>query len=143
QTARLHEAQEEFSAIIYSIGDGVITTDKEGRVKRMNPIAEKWTGWSESDAVGMDVEACFPIFNETDGSVMGNPIRKVLLDGSIQHLANHTVLVNRRGASVPIADSAAPIKDKEGTLLGTVLVFRTQQEERLRRQLLEFRLTIQ
>lgn len=143
QTARLHEAQEEFSAIIYSIGDGVITTDKEGRVKRMNPIAEKWTGWTESDAVGMDVEACFPIFNDTDGSVMGNPIRKVLLDGSIQHLANHTVLVNRRGASVPIADSAAPIKDKEGTLLGTVLVFRTQQEERLRRQLLEFRLTIQ
>ncbi|MDD3167262.1 MAG: PAS domain S-box protein, partial [Bacteroidales bacterium] len=143
QTARLHEAQEEFSAIIYSIGDGVITTDKEGRVKRMNPIAEKWTGWSESEAVGMDVESCFPIFNETDGSVMGNPIRKVLLDGSIQHLANHTVLVNRRGASVPIADSAAPIKDKEGTLLGTVLVFRTQQEERLRRQLLEFRLTIQ
>ncbi len=138
----LHQTQEEFSATLYSIGDGVITTDEEGLVKHMNPMAESLTGWSEQDAKNKRIEDVFHIINENTREKVESPVAKVLCDGKIVGLANHTLLISKDGRETPIDDSGAPIKDKEGNLLGVVMVFSDQTESRLRRKLLEIRLNL-
>jgi PAS domain S-box-containing protein len=112
-----------------SIGDGVISTDGAGRVRFLNPVAERLTGWTAGEAEGRALHDVFPIFNEETGVVVENPVDKVLRDGVIVGLANHTVLRHRGGAEVPIADSAAPIRDPDGSIEGVVLVFRDATEE--------------
>ena len=138
----LHQTQEEFSATLYSIGDGVITTDKEGLVKHLNPMAESLTGWSEQDAKNKPIEDVFHIINENTCEKVESPVTKVLRDGKIVGLANHTLLLSKDGKEIPIDDSGAPIKDKEGNLLGVVMVFSDQTESRLRRKLLDIRLNL-
>jgi PAS domain S-box-containing protein len=112
-----------------SIGDAVITADAAGRVRFMNPVAERLTGWSSQEAEGRSLHEVFPIFNEETGAPAENPVDKVLRQGLVVGLANHTVLRQRSGAEVPIADSAAPIRDPDGTIEGVVLVFRDATEE--------------
>jgi len=133
----LHETQEEFRATLYSIGDGVITTDRKGNVKQLNTVAEKLTGWLESDAKGKKVEEVFNIVNEETRGRVENPVNKVLEHGLIVGLANHTILISRDGNEVPIADSGAPIKDNDGNVIGVVLVFRDQTEERAQQKALQ------
>jgi PAS domain S-box-containing protein len=118
-------AQEELLRItLASIADAVITTDTEGRVTFVNPVGEALTGWSGAAAAGEPLERVFHIVNERTGQPAPNPVRRVLSDGIIVGLANHTVLVARDGTRRPIDDSAAPIHDDRGQLFGTVLVFR-------------------
>lgn len=133
----LRMAQEGFRTTLYSIGDGVITTDAQGRVTVINTVAEALTGWKEQEALGRPIEEVFPIFNEYTGERAPDPVQRVLKEGTVIGLANHTLLQAKDGTLKPIADSGAPIKEEDGNVVGVVLVFRDQSEERARRRELE------
>lgn len=120
----LRLSEEELRTTIRSIGDGVIATDDRGRVTLMNPLAERLTGWTETEALGRDATEIFRIVDERTRQPVESPITRVLREGLVSGLANHTVLIARGGADVAIADSGAPIRDAAGTLRGAVLVFR-------------------
>ncbi|MGQ9813502.1 MAG: PAS domain S-box protein [Dissulfurimicrobium sp.] len=124
------EALEEFRATIYSIGDGVITTDSDGRIRQMNPMAEALTGWSEADARGRAISGVFCIINEETRDRVENPVSRVFREGKVISLANHTIFISRDGVERPIADSGAPIRNQEGEVIGVVLVFSDQTESR-------------
>ncbi len=132
----LYKHREEFKTILYSIGDGVITTDANGNVKQMNHAAEELTGWSENDAKGKLLEEVFKIINEEIKNKVENPVQQILRKGIVIGLANHTLLVSKNGKEIPIADSGAPIKNEFGEITGVVLVFRDQTEERTARKTL-------
>ena len=131
------EIEEEFRTTLYSIGDGVITTDQQGLVKLMNPVAEQLTGASESETKGKPLQEIFRIVNEESGKTVQNPVQRVLEEGRVIGLANHTILISTDGVERPIADSGAPIRNKAGDVIGVVLVFRDQTEERAAQNLLE------
>jgi len=128
--AALRESEERFRATLYSIGDGVITTDTDGLVTRMNRPAEALTGWVEEQAAGQPIDRVFHIVNEETRREVANPVRRVLETGLVFGLANHTVLVARDGVERPIADSGAPIRAADGATQGVVLVFQDQTEQR-------------
>ncbi len=132
----LFEAQEEFRATLYSIGDGVITTDRQGLIKQMNPIAEKLTGYSEDEAREKELSKVFRIINESTRETIENPVEKVLNEGTIVGLANHTLLIAKDGSEIPIADSGSPIRNNKGEIIGVVLVFSDQTNERRQQQTL-------
>lgn len=131
------ESQEESRTILYSIGDAVITTDTAGLVKQMNRVAEQLTGWPETEATGKPLTQIFNIVNEDSRVVVEDPVQRVLRDRTVIGLANHTLLISRDGKESPIADSGAPIRNEEGSILGVVLVFRDQTEERRAQKALE------
>jgi PAS domain S-box-containing protein len=124
------EQRERLRVTLASIGDGVIATDTEGRVTLLNPVAEALTGWGQPDAAGRPLEDVFRIVNELTRKEAENPVRRVLREGRVVGLANHTALVARDGTERPIDDSAAPIRDGRGRLAGVVLVFRDVSERR-------------
>ena len=124
------QVEEEIHAAFYSIGDGVISTDAAGRVTRMNPVAEQLTGWSETEVLGKPVEQVFHIVNEESRVKVENPVVRVMHDGMVVNLANHTLLIARDGTERPIADSGSPIRNEQGQVTGVVLVFRDQTDER-------------
>ena len=128
---QLRQSQEEFKTILYSIGDGVITTDTNGNVKKMNAVAEELTGWKESESEDKPVEEVFNIVNEESRKNVENPVHKVLENGTIVGLANHTMLIAKDGSERPIADSGSPIKNSDGNVEGVVLIFRDKTEEHL------------
>jgi PAS domain S-box-containing protein len=128
-----------FSTALKSIGDAVIATDDVGRVLFMNPIAETLTGWSDDEVHGWNLGEIFVIVNELTRNPVENPVARVLDGGHIIGLANHTILVARDGKEIPIDDSAAPILDAEGRVVGVILVFRDVTEKR-RTELLNERL---
>ena len=128
--AVIHEQRELFRTTISSIGDAVLTTDTDGRVKSLNRIAQSLTGWTEEAALGQDLKTVFPIVNEQTNIPAENPAARVLRGGTIVGLANHTILVARDGSRRPIDDSAAPIRDASGNVLGAVMVFRDVSERR-------------
>jgi PAS domain S-box-containing protein len=131
QYAQLIEAQrEQLRVTLSSIGDGVITTDVEGRVTLLNSVAETLTGWTNAEATGQSLTRVFPILNEQTRVVADNPVEKALRLGSAVGLANHTVLISKDGTERPIDDSAAPIKNEQGETIGVVLVFRDATEQR-------------
>ncbi|MDH7604637.1 MAG: PAS domain S-box protein [Melioribacter sp.] len=126
----LIKAESELRTTLYSIGDGVITTDNHGKIVMMNPIAEKLTGWKEKDAKGKKLELVFNIVNEYTRKKVENPVKRVLKEGIVVGLANHTILISKDKTERPILDCGAPIKDKKGEITGVVLVFRDQTKER-------------
>jgi PAS domain S-box-containing protein len=126
----LKESEERVRTTLYSIGDAVISTDQFGRIRKMNPVAEKMTGWAEHDARGKDLSEIFHIVNEDTRSIVQNPVMRILQQGMIIGLANHTLLISKDGREIPIADSGAPIRDPNGNILGVILVFRDQTTER-------------
>ncbi len=111
-----------------SIGDAVIATDAEGLITRMNPMAAKLTAWSAEEAVGQPLDRVFHIVNALTGDTMANPVEKVLAKGEIVGLANDTVLIAKDGRRYQIADSGAPIRQLDETIVGVVLVFRDVTE---------------
>jgi PAS domain S-box-containing protein len=127
--AALHAERERFRTTLTSIGDAVMVTDTHGRVTLLNPVARALTRWDD-DAIGRPVEEVFRIVNEETRETVENPVTKVLRDGVVVGLANHTVLVGRDGTEIPIDDSGAPIHDGRGRLAGVVLVFRDITERR-------------
>jgi len=120
---RLFEEKERAQVTLHSIGDGVITTDPQGYVEYLNPLAEELTGWRTSEAKGQPLARVFHIINETTREPVANPVVKCLSENRIIGLANHTVLINRYGDEVAIEDSAAPIRNRKGDIIGVVLVF--------------------
>ena len=123
KTEELQEQREWFAVTLASIGDAVITTDAQGRVTYLNPIAESMTGWSTAQAQGEPLDRVFRIVNEDTRQTVENPIGKVLQIGKIVGLANHTALLDKDGTLIPIEDSAAPIRDAQGRISGAVMVF--------------------
>ena len=100
----------------------VLATDLDGRVTRMNPVAERLTGWTQAEAQGRAIAEVFHIINEETRQPAVIPVEEVLATGEIHGLANHTVLIARDGREWPIADSAAPIRDRDGCILGVILI---------------------
>jgi PAS domain S-box-containing protein len=129
-TAQLRASEMQLATTMRSIGDAVIATDGTGGVTLMNPVAERLTGWKVAAARGQALESVFRIINEDTRATVESPVAKVLREGTVVGLANHTLLVNRNGTETPIADSGAPILSDKGEVLGVVLVFRDASLER-------------
>lgn len=136
------ENREQFRTVLYSIDDGVITTDEHGRIELMNPAAERLTGWAEHESRGRPLEDVFIARDGATRAAVPNPVREVLRHNRTFKLQNEAVLVARDASERPIADSAAPIRGDDGGVCGAVLVFRDQSDERAAEQALrdsEFR----
>ena len=128
--ASLRESEQRWATTLASIGDAVIATDTSGKIVFMNGEAEELTGWTLSEASPKPVKEVFNIVNEQTRLEVENPIDKVLREGMVVGLANHTVLIQKDGSIVPIDDSGAPIKDKDGKTTGVVLIFRDITERK-------------
>jgi PAS domain S-box-containing protein len=122
--------REELRVTLASIGDAVIVTDVEGRVTFLNPVAVALTGWAPEEAVGQPLEQVFHIVNEETRRDVESPVTRVLREGVVIGLANHTVLIAKDGREIPVDDSGAPIHGEGGTVQGAVLVFRDVTEAR-------------
>ncbi len=122
--------KEMLNTTLKSIGDGVVTTDNAGRITSLNNVAEELVGWCNDEARGMNFIDVFILKNEETEEPVDSPIEKVLSTGKIIGLANHTVIVNRFGEKISIADSAAPIKNEDGKIFGVVMVFRDVRSEK-------------
>ena len=122
--------RDRLAVTLRSIGDAVISTDGAGRVELFNGVAEQLTGWTAEDARGRPIHEVFTIIDEESRQPAVSPVGRVLEEGVVLGLANHTALLARDGTERPIADSAAPIRDATGRVTGVVLVFRDQTEER-------------
>jgi PAS domain S-box-containing protein len=131
---KVRESQQWLQTTLLSIGDGMIATDAKGIVAFMNPVAERLTGWRAGEATGMPIRQIFHIVNESTRKKVESPVDRALQEGVIVGLANHTLLLTKDGRIIPIADSGAPIKDNENRVIGAVLVFRDQTEERRAQQ---------
>jgi PAS domain S-box-containing protein len=135
ESARLG-SEKRYGITLKSIGDAVITTDAKGLVELLNPVAEMLTGWQQEDARGKPLDKIFRIINEDTRQPVESPVARIIREGMVAGLANHTVLVAKDGAARPIADAGAPIRDEQNNVLGVVLVFREQTEERKLQQTL-------
>jgi PAS domain S-box-containing protein len=127
--ALVHEQRERLHTTLTSIGDAVIVTDAEGRVTLMNGLAQAVTGWDDG-AAGRPLGEVFRIVNEQTRQPVESPVTKVIREGVVVGLANHTALIARDGSEVPIDDSGAPIRNAGGEIIGVVLVFRDVTERR-------------
>jgi two-component system, cell cycle sensor histidine kinase and response regulator CckA len=116
--------REQLHVTLRSIGDAVISCNTYGTVTFINPVAEALTGWTAEDATGRPLSEIFSIVNELSGAQLENPVEAVLKEGRPVALANHTNLLKKDGGTVPIEDSAAPILNDKGLVIGAVLVFR-------------------
>ncbi len=121
--AELEEQKEWFRVTLSSIGDGVIVTDREGRVVFMNHESERLTGWNNVEALLKPLAQVFRLIDETTREKIEDPFAGVLEQGKVKGLAISSVLISRGGEECPIEDSAAPIRDSKGNILGVVLVF--------------------
>jgi diguanylate cyclase len=126
----LAEQRERLQVTLQSIGDAVITTDAQGRVQWLNPVAERMTGWRSDEALGLPLEQVFRIVNEQTRVPCVNPVAVCLQEDKVVGLANHTLLISRDGTEHGIEDSAAPIRHRDGRVLGVVLVFHDVTEQR-------------
>jgi PAS domain S-box-containing protein len=127
---RASRQRELLRVTLLSIGDAVITTDVDGHITYLNAVAESLTGWTHGDAVGQPLEKVFRIINEGTRRPVESPARKPLREGAVVGLANHTVLIKKDGEECPIDDSAARIKDEQGQIAGSVLIFRDVTAQR-------------
>nr|WP_315472881.1 PAS domain S-box protein [uncultured Undibacterium sp.] len=119
----LRVSEENLSITLESIGDAVIATDARGNITRMNRTACRLTGWTLSDAQGLSLSTVFNIINAQTRLLCANPVQLVMEHGKVVGLANHTALISRDGNEYQISDSAAPILDNKGMIVGVVLVF--------------------
>jgi diguanylate cyclase (GGDEF)-like protein/PAS domain S-box-containing protein len=124
------QAKERAQVTLQSIGDAVITTDSHGRIDYMNPVAESLTGWENREAQGQLISQVLTVVDEATREAAESPVMRCLREGQMLGLTEHTVLVNRRGQEIAIQDSAAPIRDRAGNLIGAVMVFHDVSKER-------------
>lgn len=115
---------------LQSIGDAVVTTDDTGRVTYLNPVAEQLTGWSNAEAIGRPMTSVFVIVRAETRDPLENPVERVLREGSVTALEQDSILLARDGAEYGIDDSAAPLRDRDGEMLGSVMVFRDVTQAR-------------
>jgi PAS domain S-box-containing protein len=127
---KLRERERWLGTILRSIGDAVIATDARGWVTYLNPVAEKLTGWGPGEAIGKSLDEIFSLIDEETRKGVENPVARVIREGSPTGIENHAILVTRNRTEIPIDDSAAPIKDKKGNLMGVVMIFRDITDRR-------------
>jgi len=127
---RLQEQTESLRVTLASIGDAVITTNNEGLITFVNPVAEQITGWTTAAAVNKPIHEVFNIINEQSRARVTSPFETIKTKGQIVGLANHTILITRDGKEVPIEDSGAPIQDPTGKIIGVIIVFHDVSERR-------------
>jgi diguanylate cyclase (GGDEF)-like protein/PAS domain S-box-containing protein len=133
---RVFEEKERAQVTLQSIGDGVITTDADGRVDYINPVAQALTGWDVRGATGKPINEIMSIVNEQTRKPVNNPVTRCLKEGRVITLSENSVLIDRDGKEVPVQDSVAPIRDRLGNIIGAVIVFHdVSRESRLFRQL--------
>ncbi|HPA64366.1 MAG TPA: PAS domain S-box protein, partial [Spirochaetota bacterium] len=125
----LRENEENLRITLNSIGDAVITTDTEGIITRINPVAEKLTGWKSLEAEGKQLSEVLKILNSHTGKEIANPAKEIISSGKIIEFTDSTLLISRDGKEYRIADSGAPIKNEDGIITGAVLVFRDMSRE--------------
>ena len=133
----LANEKERLNITLASIGDGVIATNREGQINLINKVACQLTGWESEEAIGKPFCEVFTIAGSDRGEGCDNLIQNVLQKGQVNELARNTVLISKDGAERIVADSASPIKDMAGNILGIIMVFRDntqqiQREERIR-----------
>ena len=133
---QVEEREEWFRSTLTSLGDAVIATDGQAKITFLNPVAEKLIGISRTEASGELIQNVFRIFNEATLAPVENPVKKVIEEGAVIGLANHTVLESNDGTRIPIQDSAAPIRDSQDKIVGVVMVFRDATIERRSQDLL-------
>ena len=121
---RVYASEKLLVTTLSGIADGVIAADADGRITFINPVAQQLTGWRESEAIGVPVDRVFKIVHETTRFEADNPLEKAISQGVVVWLGDHTNLISKSGQELPIDDSAAPLKDEEGNIIGAVLVFR-------------------
>ena len=126
----LARAEELARVTLQSIGDGVITTDADGRVTALNPIAERLTGWRQADALGQPVDAVFCLVHEDTRQPVDSPLLRCLAQDHAIDLSDTSTLLHRDGIDYHVEDSAAPIHLPDGTLAGAVIVFRDVTDTR-------------
>lgn len=119
----LRLSESEHRLTLNAIGDALIATDADGNIVRFNSIAEELTGWTAEEAMGKDIHEVFVIIDSVSRESVENPVDKVLQEGRIVGLANHTSLIAKNGKEHQIADSGAPIRDDDGNIIGVVVVF--------------------
>jgi diguanylate cyclase (GGDEF)-like protein/PAS domain S-box-containing protein len=133
---KVFEEKERAQVTLQSIGDGVITTDANGCVDYINPVAQDLTGWDTRGARGESIESLMTLINEHTRATVDNPVSRCLKEGRVITLADNSVLINKDGNEIPIQDSAAPIRDRLGNIIGAVMVFHdVSKESRLFRKL--------
>jgi len=133
---QLSQEKEKAQVTLQSIGDAVITADAEGRIEYLNPVAETLTGWTSGEVAGRPVGEVFQVLSESTRQPIDGPILRCLQEGRTVELTEPSVLINRGGQEISIQDSAAPIHDRSGRLIGAVMVFHdVSQERRLQRAL--------
>lgn len=130
------QGEENLSVTLNSIGDAVMSTDAQGRITRLNPVAEQLTGWTSADVIQKPITEIFRLVNQTSHQHVDGPVETMLRKGGRCGLAADSVLISRDGREIPIADSCAPIRDREGEIIGAVLVFRDVSEEQAAKQAL-------
>ncbi|NBF40424.1 MAG: PAS domain S-box protein [Spirochaetes bacterium] len=126
---RITESERRLRITLNSIGDAVIAADRQARVVRMNPVAERLCGWTQEEAYGKPLREVFHIVNANTRARVEDPVGVVMHTGEVSGLANHTMLISRDGAEYQIADSASPIRTEDGEIDGAVLVFRDVTEQ--------------
>jgi PAS domain S-box-containing protein len=126
----LRELSESLKTTLQSIGDGVIATDAQGAIVRMNPVAEQLTGWTLDEAIARPFSEIFKIVDEDTRAKVADPIKRSLQNDVTVGLPKRTLFIRRDGSEVPIADSCAPIRTADGSVNGAVLVFRDLTNER-------------
>lgn len=124
------EEKERAQVTLQSIGDAVITTDSQGNVEYLNSVAEDLTGWLNNEAQGAELSDVFVIIHEKTGFIRDNPVSRCLQEGRVIKSLHNTVLIHRDGYKFAVESSAAPIKNREGHLMGSILVFRDVSEKR-------------
>ena len=123
-------ARDLLQTTLTSIGDGVVSTDAEGRIIFMNPVAAAICGWKEEAAVGKPIDEVMVLVREDTNEPIENPVTHALRTGGVVNLENHTVLISKNGGRFTVDDSASPIRDANGNVIGGVLVFRDVSERR-------------
>ncbi len=136
--AELHEQHDRLQVTLHSIGDGVITTDVNGRIEFMNPVAESMTGWNLEEVIGKPHQCAFKIVHSESGDAIDSPVTACLDERRTYYLQDRTVLVNRHGGRCDIQDSTAPIRARDGQIIGAILVFQDITRVRSVQRELEF-----
>lgn len=132
EAERRQKAERRLAVTVDSIGDGVVSTDADGRVVDMNAAAERLTGWSKASASGVVHASVVRLRDELDGATVPSPISEVLVGGEVRTRTSKTVLVDKTGGTRPVGETTAPIRTRDGDIVGAVMIVRDVTEERER-----------